>query len=415
MPVFEFRGFDTAGKVVKGLRDADSAKGLRALLKREGILATDVKESGKGADGKTGGKQGRGLLDREVDLSFLQRVATEDIALSTRQLATLLQAGVPMVDSLTALIDQTENTALKRVLSKIKTDVNEGSSLADAMGRHSIFDNVFVNMVRAGESSGTLDLVLERLADFKEGQAKIRGEIMGALMYPMVMVFVGILNVGIMFTVVVPRITKMFEHSKAQLPLITRILIFLSNTVRDYWWLLLVLAGGTVYLVRRWLKTEAGRARWDTISLKLPVFGSLMRMIAVGRFARTLSTLLSSGVSLLTSLDIVKNVVANVRIAQAVETARDAIREGEDIAPPLKRTGEFPPMVTHMVAIGEKSGELEQMLGRVATSYEQRVEAKMKGLISLLSPMLILGMAGAVGFILFAILLPILQMNTLVK
>lgn len=411
MPVYEFRGFDAVGKAVKGVRDADSAKGLRTILKREGVLATEVKESGKSADGEKAG----GLLGKEVNFTFLQRVSVEDLGITTRQLATLLQAGVPMVDSLNALIDQTENAALKRILSQVKTDVNEGSSLADAFAKHKAFDHIYVNMVRAGESSGTLDVVLERLADFKEGQAKIQGEIFGALMYPLIMVFVGFVNITIMFTVVVPRITKIFEHAKVQLPLTTRLLIWTSSTVRDYWWLLLVLGVGGFFLFRRWLSTEKGRAQWDAITLKLPIFGSLRRMIAVSRFARTLGTLLSSGVALLTALDIVKNVVANAVLARTIEVASDAIREGEEIAPPLKRSGEFPPMVIHMIAIGEKSGQLEAMLNRVAIAYEQRTDVKLKGLMSLLSPLLILMMGGAVGFIVFSILTPILQMNTLVK
>lgn len=410
MPVYEFKGFDAIGKAVKGVRDADSAKGLRALLKREGILATDVKESGKSE-----GNAKTGMLGKEVKFTFLQRVSADDLGIATRQLATLLQAGVPMVDSLNALIDQTEAPALKRILSQVKTEVNEGVSLADAFAKHKVFDHIFVNMVRAGETSGTLDVVLQRLADFKEGQARIQGEILSALMYPLVMVFVGVVNVGILFTVVVPRITRMFENSKVALPWKTQILILVSNTVRDYWWAIAIVVAAAVYFTRRWLKTEEGRATWDRWRLTLPVAGSLTRMIAVARFSRTLGTLLAAGVSLLTALDIVKNVVNNTVLFKIIESVRDAVREGEEIAPPLKRSGQFPPMVTHMVAIGEKSGQLEQMLERVATAYEQRVDARMKGLMSLLSPALILGMAGAVGFVVFAILEPILGMNNLVK
>lgn len=412
MPVFEFKGFDATGKVVKSSRDADSAKGLRALLKRDGIMVTEVTESGKAAGNE---KKAGGVLGKEVSFAFLQRVSVEDIGITTRQLATLLQAGVPMVDSLNALIDQTDNAVLKRILSQVKTQVNEGMSLADAIAKHKTFDHIYVNMVRAGESSGTLDVVLERLADFKEGQAKIQGEIMGALMYPLIMVFVGFVNITIMFTVVVPRITKIFEHAKVQLPITTRLLIFTSSTVKNYWWLILILMVGAVFLFRRWLASEQGRAQWDAITLKLPIFGSLRRMIAVSRFARTLGTLLSSGVSLLVALDIVKNVVANAVLARVIETTSDAIREGEEIAPPLKRSGEFPPMVIHMIAIGEKTGQLEQMLNRVAIAYEQRTDVRLKSLMALLSPLLILVMGGAVGFIVFSILTPILQMNTLVK
>jgi len=411
MPVFEFRGFDAAGKAVKGLREADTARVLRALLKRDGILTTEVKESGPNA-AKAAGATG---LNREVNFSAFQRISVEDLGITTRQLATLLQAGVPMVDSLTALIDQTDNGALKRVLSQVKGEVNEGSSLADALAKHKIFDHIYVNMVRAAESSGTLDVVLERLADFKESQAKLQSEIVSALAYPVIMVLVGFANISVLFTVVVPRITRIFDHAKVQLPLMTRVLIFISSTVRDFWWLLIALFAGGVFLFLRWKKTPKGREQWDRIKLRVPVFGSLVRMIAVARFARTLGTLLSSGVSLLVALDIVRNVVNNAVLAGVIDTTREAIAEGEEIAPPLKRSGQFPPMLIHMIAIGEKSGQLEQMLQRVATSFESRADARMKGMMSLLAPALILVMAGAVGFIVFSILTPILQMNTLVK
>ena len=410
MPVFEYRGFDAAGKPVKGLRESDSAKAVRGMLKRDGIMATEVKESGKDS-----GNGKKGALSKEVNFAFLQRVSTEEIGLTTRQLATLLQAGVPMVDSLNALIDQTENNTLKRILAAVKTDVNEGTALADALVKHKTFDHIYVNMVRAGESSGTLDLVLERLADFKEGQAKIQGEVLGALMYPMIMVFVGLANITVMFTVVVPRITRIFEHAKVQLPIQTRLLMWTSATVHDFWWLMLLMIGGGIYFFTRWRNTTEGRAKWDAFVLRVPVFGTLVRMLAVARFSRTLGTLLASGVPLLTALDIVKNVLANAVLGKAIDDTRDAVREGEEIAPPLKRTGQFPPMIIHMIAIGERSGQLEQMLVRVATAYEQRADARMKGLMSLLSPLLILMMGGAVGFIVFSILTPILQMNTLVK
>lgn len=422
MPVFEYRGFDERGKPVKSVREADNARALRAVLRKEGVLVTEVKDAvgGGKAGGKAGGAakrggEGKGLLDREIELSFLQRISTDDVGLATRQLATLLQAGVTMVESLTAIIDQIENRALKRVFSGIKEDVNEGSSLADAMAKHRCFDHIYVNMVRAGESSGTLDLVLERLAEFKEGQARLRGQLLGTMMYPFIMIFVGIGIVGLLFTVVVPRITRIFENANAQLPLNTRILIFMSEATRDYWWLMIGLAIGAVVAFLRWRATDKGRATWDRLSLKIPVFGTVLRMVAVARFARTLSTLLNSGVSLLVSLDIVKNVVANAVIAKAVEDTKIAIREGEDIAGPLKRSGQFPPMVTHMVAIGEKSGQLEGMLNRVAVAYEHRAESRIKALTSLLEPVLILAMAGVVGFIVFSILMPILQMNTLVR
>jgi general secretion pathway protein F len=417
MAVFEFRGFDKAGKAIKGVREADTEKALRGSLRRENIMVTEVKSGGRKGKKKAIKKGGEkeGLLDREVDFSFLQRVSADDIGIATRQLATLLQAGVTMVESLTAIIDQIDNKAFKRIFSNVKEDVNEGSSLADALEKHKVFDHVFVNMVRAGESSGTLDIVLERLADFKEGQARLKSEVLGTLMYPIIMIFVGVGIVGVLFTVVVPRITRIFEHANAQLPIMTKILIFASNFTKDWWWALMLMFGVTVWGSRRWLQTKRGRAQWDRMSLRIPVFGQLLRMIAVARFSRTLGTLLQAGVPLLTSLDIVRNVVANAVMAKAVDDTKDAVREGEDIAGPLKRSNQFPPMVVHMVAIGEKSGALEGMLDRVATAFEHRVETRLKTMTSLLEPVMILGMGGIVGFIVFSILMPILQMNTLVR
>ncbi len=414
MPVYEYKGFDKKGKSVKGLREADSVKAAQAALRRDGIMPTDVKESG--GDGKKGGKKGGGgMLGKDVDFSRFQRITVDDVGLATRQLATLLQAGVPMVDSLTALVDQIENRAFKRIIADVKQRVNEGSSLHQAMGNHKVFDHIYVNMVRAGESSGTLDIVLERLADFKEGQARLKGQIIGTLTYPVIMIFIGAGLMGVLFTVVVPRITRIFEHANAQLPWMTRALIFMSETLRDYWWLLGLIAVGTVVGIRRWLASEKGRAAWDRISLHIPIFGTLFRHIGVARFARTLGTLLASGVSLLVSLEIVKNVVSNAVLAEAIEDTRESIRQGEEIAPPLKRSGEFPPMVTHMIAIGEKSGQLEGMLHRIANAYEHRVDMKLKTLTSSLEPLMILIMGGAVGFIVFSILKPILEMNTLIK
>jgi len=416
MPVFEYKGFDKKGKAVKGLREADTEKAARSALRKDGIMATDVKASGGKGKGKSkDGKGGGGGLNAEVDFSRFQRITVDDIAIATRNLATLLQAGVPMVESLTALIDQVENPALKRIYSEIKQEVNEGISLHVSLAKHKIFDHIYVNLVRAGESSGTLDVVLERLADFKEGQAQLKSQIIGTLTYPIIMVFVGIGIMGVLFTVVVPRITRIFEHANAKLPILTQILIFISEAARDYWWAMILATVVFVLGVRKWLSTEKGRITWDKIKLRLPLFGILFRMIAVARFSRTLGTLLQSGVPLLVCLDIVEAVVANATIAKAVEDTKNAVREGEGIAPPLKRSGQFPPMVTHMVAIGEKTGQLENMLNRIATAYEKRVEVRLKAMTSLLEPLMILGMGGAVGFIVFSILKPILEMNTLIK
>jgi general secretion pathway protein F len=416
VPVYEFRGFDAGGKAIKGMREADSPKGLRSLLRKDGVLLTDIFESGK-KGGKAGEKKG-GALNREVDLSGMvgTRIAMEEVAVATRQLATLLGAGIPLVDSLTALVEQVDNKGFKRILSQVKQDVNEGQSLAAALEKHpKVFTNLFVNMIRAGESSGALDVVLLRLADFTEGQSRLRNKIMSAMMYPAIMVLVGVGIMGVLFTVVIPRITLVFKNANAQLPIQTRILIFTSETMRDWWFVVFpafILAG---WLFSRWVKTPRGSAWKDRATLRLPVFGHLVRMLAVARFSRTLGTLLSSGVQLLAALDIVKNIVNNSVMSKAIESAREAIREGEAVAAPLRRSGQFPPIVIHMITIGEKSGQLEGMLFKVAESYETQVEVRVGMLTTLLEPLMILIMGGVVGFIVFSILMPILQLNQFVR
>ncbi|MEW5848384.1 MAG: type II secretion system inner membrane protein GspF [Myxococcota bacterium] len=422
MPVYEFRGFDTAGKAIKGVREADSPKTLRALLRKDGVLLTDVFEEqakGKKKSALAGKQVGeKGLAQMEVDLGsvFGARVSMEEVAVATRQLATLLGAGIPLVDSLTALVEQVENKGFKRVLSDIKQRVNEGTSLASAMEAHpKVFTPLFVNMIRAGESSGALDVVLMRLADFTEGQSRLRGKILGTLMYPAIMVLVGVGILAILFTVVIPRITLIFKNANAQLPIQTRILIWSSEMMRDWWFIVLPVAILGGWLTFRWFKTASGRAFYDRMVLRMPIFGLIVRMLAVARFARTLGTLLSSGVQLLTALDIVKNIVNNGVISKAIEQARDSIREGEPVATPLKRSGQFPPIVIHMITIGEKSGQLEPMLFKVAESYETQVEVRVGMLTTLLEPVMILIMGGVVGFIVFSILMPILQLNQFVK
>lgn len=408
MPVFEYRGLNEAGKTVQGLRDADSPKTLRANLRREGIFLTDVLGE-KGPEGKA-------APAGQISFSFLQgRVGSEDISIMTRQLAVLIGAGVTLIEALTALIDQVENERLKRILSEVKQRVNEGSSLADALAAHpKAFSNLYINMIRAGESSGALDVVLVRLADFTEAQAKLRQKVIGTMTYPAIMILMSLVILVILFTFVVPKVTKIFEDAKVTLPFTTRALIFASNATRDYWYIFIVLIAGAIYGFFRWQRSPAGRAKWDRFTLKAPIFGQLLRMLSIARFARTLSTLLKSGVPLLASMDIVKNIVSNSVLSKVIEDARESIREGESIAAPLKRSGEFPPLVHHMIAIGERSGQLEEMLINVASAYETQVDVRIGALTSLMEPILIVVMGGVVAFIVFSILMPILQLNTVI-
>ncbi len=405
MPVFEYRALDERGHSREGLREADSPKTLRSALRRDGLYLTEV----------VGQQQVQAASpDVSVRRWLGRRVGSDALAIMTRQLAVLVGAGIPLVESLTALVEQVEHERLKRILSDVKQRVNEGSSLADALAAHpKVFSTLYVNMIRAGESSGALEIVLVRLADFTETQARLRSRITGAMVYPAAMAVIGTFIMGVLFTVVIPKITKIFEDTKVTLPWNTVALIRFSTFMRDWWWALGLAAIVGVWLLRRWQATESGRARWDVWVLGLPLFGSLIRQVAVARFARTLATLLKSGVPLLASMDIVKNIVGNTRLQKVIEDSRDSIREGESIATPLKRSGEFPPLVYHMVAIGERSGQLEDMLKNVADAYDSQVETRIGALMSLLEPVMIIAMGVVVAFIVLSILMPILQINTL--
>ncbi|MGV3623107.1 MAG: type II secretion system inner membrane protein GspF [Archangium sp.] len=420
MAVFEYKGLNATGKNVTGLKEAESPKALRAALRKDGIFLTDVVGQAEGGikpgkGGKTGASSGGGT---EINFRKLAggSINTDDIAVMTRQLATLLKAGVSLVDALSAMVDQVEKEKLKRILSDVKQRVNEGSSLGDALNTHvKIFGPLFVNMIRAGESSGALDSVLLRLAEFTEGQARLRQKIVGTMIYPAIMLVIGGGVLIMLMTVVVPKVTKIFDDMKVNLPWTTRLLIASSNFLQDYWFFVVPVFIASVFFFFRWTGSEKGKPVWDRVVLRFPVFGPLVRQLSVARFARTLATLLKSGVPLLNALDIVKNVITNSTMSAVIDTARDAIREGESIANPLKKSGEFPPLVYHMVGIGERSGQLEDMLLNVAESYESSVNVRIGALTALLEPMMIVLMGAVIAFVAFSILMPILQMNSMVR
>ncbi|MCS6857272.1 MAG: type II secretion system inner membrane protein GspF [Sandaracinaceae bacterium] len=407
MAVFEWRGINAHGKEIRGVRDADSLKALRAVLRKEGILLTQAIESSSTTKAK----------GKEIDLGKLfRRVSTLELAVATRQFATLLKSGVPLVETMTALIEQMENQELIRAFTQTRDKVKEGMSLHQALRMHpSIFPPLYVNMVEAGEASGTLEVVLARLADFLEAQAKLQGKVISALVYPIVMAAMGVLTVSIMMLTVVPKVSAIFEDFKQALPWYTRLLIGVSQFVSGYWWLILILVIGGVVAFRKWKRTPQGKARWDAFVLRSPVFGKLVLMVAMSRFARTLSTLLRSGVPLLRALEITKNIIGNHVLSQTIERASTSIREGEGIAAPLRRSGRFPPIVIHMIAVGERSGQLEDMLENVASNYDAQIESQVQAITSLLEPIMIVFMGGIAGFIAFSILMPLMKMNEFIQ
>jgi general secretion pathway protein F len=408
MAVFEYSGISGKnGKSVKGYRDAENLRALRVVLKKEGILLTSAQE------GSQKKQRRRGDVDA---LAFLRRISPAEVAVMTRQLATLIRAGIPLVETISALTEQVENEQLVRVLSALRDNLREGTAFAKSLAMHpKVFPPLYVNMVAAGEASGNLESVMERLADFMENQSRLKGKVLSALAYPMAMgVFATGLVTFLMMTVV-PKLMSIFENLGQELPWYTQVLIFASSALSGYWWLILLVLGGSIYWFQRWKSTEQGTMRWDTLRLSFPIFGRLMLLVSLARFTRTLSTLLASGVQLLQAMEIGKNVMENARLESVIAEAIGSIREGESIAEPLKRSGAFPPMVTHMIAVGEKSGQLEQMLENVCRAYEAEVETKVSTMTSLLEPIMIAVMGGAVGFIVMSIMMPLVQMNNLVE
>lgn len=409
MAVYEYRGIAVAtGKPVRGIRDAENLKALRAVLRKDGILLTLATE-----EAVAKAKNARGNIDL---FKVFRRVSTGEVAMMTRQLATLVRAGIPLVDSISALIDQVEKEELKTVLSRVREKVNEGTSFAKALEQHPrIFPSLYVNMVAAGEASGTLEQVLDRLADFMEAQSRLKGKVTAAMVYPIIMMLVATVLIGFLMVAVIPKVSTIFESMDRALPWYTQLLISISNFAATYWWFIAILIGLGIWGFRKWKATKEGRLKWDGFVLRVPIFGPLIQMVAIARFAKTLATLLASGVPLLKAMDIVKNVLENALLEKVVFEATGSIREGESIADPLRRSGHFPPIVTHMIAVGEKSGQLEQMLENVASAYDAQVETRVQALTSLLEPLMILVMGVAVAFIAVSILMPLIQMNEVVQ
>jgi general secretion pathway protein F len=407
VPAYAYTGLTDKGKSIKGVTSAESVAALKALLKREGVYLTGVTETTKAAAAKAASGS------REIDLGKLfDRVSPKMVAGMTRLLGTLLHAGVTLPEALQALTDQTESQRFKGILSDIAEKVNEGSSLADTMSKYpKVFPDLYINMIRAGEASGALETVLFRLAEFMEKQLEIQGKVSSAMFYPIILTVIGAGIVAMLMVAVVPKITSMFEDMNAELPWNTRLLMFMSDAIAGYWYLIILAGIGVVWSFRTWRATPSGQWLGDNIILRTPVLSDLVRKVAIARFARTLSTLLAAGVQLLQALDIVRTLLGNVVLEKVVTKARDNIREGQGIAPALKHSGQFPPLVTHMIAVGERSGQLEQMLGDLADAYDRETSTTIQRFTTLLEPLMIVVMGVAIGFVIFSIMQPIMQMT----
>jgi len=409
LPVFAYKGVTQAGRATRGFVDADSARAARAKLKRDGVFLTEITES---ASSSAAPREQDKRREISFSLERLRRISPLDLALATRQLSTLVGAGVPLVQALSALTEQVENTRLKGVIARVRDRVNEGATLADAMAQAGPFEDLYIGMVRAGEAGGALEQVLDRLADYLEGQVRLRNKVTSILIYPAIMLGFAILVVAVLVTVVLPQITELLASLDRPLPWFTKAIISLSHFARSWWWAIALAVAGAIAGFRALARTSAGRARLDAAKLRLPIVGRTVRLVAISRFTRTLSTLLAGGIPIVRSLDISKHVANNVILGRAIDAARDSVTEGASLAQPLRSSGEFPPVVVHMVEVGERSGELEAMLEKVAQTYEEQVETSISRLTALLEPLLILLMVGIVIVIIAATLVPLLDVTT---
>lgn len=408
MPVYTYSALNQRGKTSKGIINADSARAARAKLRQSQLFPTEIIETSKDETPV----QSRSIRD----ISLFSREGAQDLTIMTRQFATLLSASLTVVDSMTALIEQTENQALKKTLIQVRESINEGTSLGAALAEHRrVFSPLFINMVRAGEASGALPVVLLRLADFSEHQLETRKKITSKMYYPVVMLVVGALVLFALLTYVVPTITTIFADMDQSLPWQTRLLISVSDFMQAYWWLVAAGIAGIGLGLRRYRATEKGTRWFDALAIRMPVFGPLNLKLAMSRFTRTLGILLQSGIPLLDALDISRAVLNNTVLSRSIENAQDLIREGSDIATPLRDSGHFPPLVSHMISIGERSGQLEEMLVRVSETYDTEVKTSIESLTSLIEPIITVVMAVVVFCIMLAILLPIFEINTMVS
>jgi type IV pilus assembly protein PilC len=405
MPVFVWEGKNAAGKVVSGEIEARSVQAVFNVLKNQKIIpnAKKIKEKGKG-------------LEMEINIpGFAPKVKSKDIVVMTRQMATMIDAGLPIVQSLDILGKQHENKAMRTMLTSVKESVETGGTFADALAKHpKVFDALFINMIAAGENGGILDIILERLAKYLEKAMKLKREVLTAMMYPAVVIFAAIVITAVLLIFVIPTFGDLFKDFGASLPLPTQIVLDLSDFVVAWWPILFGGSGLAGYFLARFLKTERGKEVVHPLALKLPVFGELIRKVAVARFTRTLGTMLGSGVPVLEALNICAKTAGNKVVERDVLRARISISEGKSMTEPLSESTVFPSMVVSMIAVGESTGSLDAMLAKIAEFYEDEVDSAVAGLKQLIEPIMILVLGVIVGGLVIAMYLPIFKMGSVV-
>ncbi len=404
MPVFEYKGLISGNRSTRGMVDADSVRAARVKLRAQGIYPTHLSE------GRTRSSASEALS--RFKLPELRRVPALDLSLFTSQFATLIGAGIPLVESLSALTEQIENRRLKTVVGRLRESVNHGTTLGDAMGEHpQVFNELYQAMVRAGESAGALELMLARLSKYIEGQMELRNKVVSAMMYPLIMISMSLLVMGVLLVKVIPTIAGLLNDLNQPLPLPTKFVIATSELVTDWW----LPAGATMTFLflawTRYIHTERGRLNWDGLRLRMPVIGRVVRYVSISRFSRTLATLLEGGLNIVLALDISKTVAANAVIGAAIDDAKAAITKGATMAEPLRQSGQFPPMVMHMVAVGEASGELGTMLAKVADTYDELVENSLNRFTALMGPILLIVVALVVVGVILSTLLPLMNLT----
>ena len=398
MPVFEYKGMNQTGQNVNGSISADNRQKAALLLKKDNIFIFDLKDKQKKSQKKS------------FSLFTRKRVDIKTLCTMTRLLATLLKSNVSLVDSLSTLSKQLTHPVLGPALVQIKNQVNEGQPFYKTLKAYpKIFDNTYISMCEAGENSGTLDLVLLKLAEFTESQAELNNKIRSTLAYPALITVFTFVIVLFLFIYIIPKITALFEDEEL-LPWYTMMVMSFSHFIVNSWPIIIGAVLLTAFFVKKWAGTLKGQERLDTLYLQLPVLGRLIRSSAISRFSRTLATLLKGGVPMLASLDIVQNTAKNHVLKTAIKKARDNIREGESIAQPLEKSRQFPPMTIQMIKVGEKTGELENMLLKISEAYDFQVKTEINTLTSLLGPAMIMIMGGVVAFIIFSVMAPILNM-----
>ncbi len=395
MPTYEWKGRDRNGAAQSGVLIADSKDAVTAALRRQAIVVTAVKEKGK-----------------EIALPRLGGgVNAKSIAIFTRQFSVMIDAGLPLVQCLDILGQQQENKAFQKIILQTRQDVEAGSSLAEAMRKHpQAFDDLYVNMVAAGEAGGILDTILQRLSNYIEKNVKLQTQVKSAMIYPVAVITIAVVVIYIILWKVIPVFASLFISLGAQLPFLTRVIVAASRFVGRFWWLIFLLLFGAIFALRQYYQTPQGRYNLDKLLLKAPILGQILRKIGVARFCRTLGTLLASGVPVLEALDITARTAGNAVLEEAILTVRKEVEEGKNLADPLAKTEEFPPMVCQMIGVGEQTGAMDTMLSKIADFYEDEVDAAVDGMMKLIEPVMIAFLGGVIGTIVVAMYLPMFQL-----